>query len=103
MAGILCAHKLHQAGVDYVLVEKDELAKGVTGCTTAKITAQHGLIYSKLIRRYGTLTASIWMRLFFARIGFTRQTVTRAICPTAEAGCHSRGGCPKLSQRKTGR
>ncbi len=48
MAGVLCAWELQQAGVDYVLVEAQEIGGGVTGCTTAKITAQHGLIYHKL-------------------------------------------------------
>ncbi len=48
MAGVLCAHALHRAGVDYVLVEAEEVGSGVTGSTTAKVTAQHGLIYDKL-------------------------------------------------------
>lgn len=48
MAGVLCAYALHQAGADYVLVEAERIGSGVTGCTTAKITAQHGLIYHTL-------------------------------------------------------
>ncbi len=48
MAGVLCAHALHRAGIDYVLAEVARVGGGVTGCTTAKITAQHGLIYYKL-------------------------------------------------------
>ncbi len=48
MAGVLCAHTLHQAEVAYVLAEADTIGSGITGCTTAKITAQHGLIYDKL-------------------------------------------------------
>lgn len=48
MAGVLCAYALHQAGVDYVLAEAEEIGGGVTACTTAKITAQHGIIYHKL-------------------------------------------------------
>ncbi len=51
MAGVLCAWELHQAGVDYALVEAREIGSGVTGCTTAKITSQHGLIYHKLGRK----------------------------------------------------
>ena len=47
MAGVLCAYFLQQAGVDYCLLEKDRICQGVTGYTTAKITAQHGLIYEK--------------------------------------------------------
>ena len=43
LAGILCAYRLSQAGVDCMLVEQGELCRGVTGNTTAKITAQHGL------------------------------------------------------------
>ncbi len=44
MAGLLCAYFLKERGVDYLLVEKDTIASGITGNTTAKITAQHGLI-----------------------------------------------------------
>ncbi len=54
IAGILCAHVLKSSGVDCVLVEANEICSGITKNTTAKITCQHGLIYSKLIKTYGT-------------------------------------------------
>lgn len=53
MAGLLCAYQLHQAGVPYVLAESDTICSGVTKNTTAKLTVQHGLIYHKLIARFG--------------------------------------------------
>lgn len=53
MAGILCAHTLTQAGVDCILVEAKRICSGTTKNTTAKVTAQHGLIYHKLLRRFG--------------------------------------------------
>ncbi|MDE6874077.1 MAG: FAD-dependent oxidoreductase [Lachnospiraceae bacterium] len=53
MAGILCAHFLKERGVDYMLVEKDTIGSHTTGNTTAKITAQHGLIYQKLLGTVG--------------------------------------------------
>ena len=53
MAGLLCAYQLHQAGVPYVLAEADTICSGVTKNTTAKLTIQHGLIYHKLLARFG--------------------------------------------------
>lgn len=53
MAGLLTAYFLRQRGVDCVLVEKDRICGGTTGFTTAKITAQHGLIYHKLLQKFG--------------------------------------------------
>lgn len=53
LCGILCAYFLQKAGVDYVLVEGNRIASGITKNTTAKITSQHGLIYSKLINDFG--------------------------------------------------
>ncbi len=49
MAGILTAYMLGKSGTDYLLIEADEICRGVTGNTTAKITSQHGLIYGKLL------------------------------------------------------
>ncbi len=66
MAGILCAYFLQEAGVNYLLVEGETICSGVTKNTTAKITAQHGLIYSKLIKNFGKsrakqyLAANLW-------------------------------------------
>ncbi len=57
MAGLLCAFQLTQAGADCVLIEADRIGHGVTRNTTAKITSQHGLVYSKLLTAFGTETA----------------------------------------------
>ena len=50
MAGLLCAHRLSRAGVDYALVEADRICGGTTKNTTAKLSSQHGLLYDRLIR-----------------------------------------------------
>ncbi len=60
IAGILCAYKLKNAGVDCLLVEATEICGGITKNTTAKITLQHGLIYDKMIRRFGENTARLY-------------------------------------------
>lgn len=62
MCGLLCARLLDQAGVDYALVEADTLCGGISANTTAKITAQHGLIYHKLIKRFGAAKAARYLQ-----------------------------------------
>ena len=62
MAGLLCAHMLEGMGEDYLLVEAEEPGGGVTGNTTAKITAQHGLIYEKLIQTRGEEAARLYLQ-----------------------------------------
>ncbi len=53
IAGILCAYKLKNAGVDCIITEAAEICGGITKNTTAKITLQHGLMYDKMIKRFG--------------------------------------------------
>lgn len=60
MAGILCAYHLQNSGVDCMVAEAGEILGGVTQNTTAKITFQHGLIYDKLIKTYGTEYAKMY-------------------------------------------
>lgn len=57
IAGILCAYFLDKAGINYALVEKNRICQGVTGNTTAKITALHSLVYTNLIKNFGKETA----------------------------------------------
>lgn len=57
LCGLLCAFLLKEAGTDCVLVEADTICGGVTNGTTAKITFQHGLIYHKVMQKYGLETA----------------------------------------------
>ncbi|MBR6726323.1 MAG: FAD-binding oxidoreductase, partial [Clostridia bacterium] len=61
IAGILCAYKLRNAGVDCLPVEATEICGGITKNTTAKITLQHGLIYDKMIRRFGENKARLYV------------------------------------------
>ena len=60
MCGILCAYMLKKEGVDCVLVEADKICRGITNDTTAKLTLQHGLIYNKIMNRYGTEKAFLY-------------------------------------------
>ena len=63
IAGILCAYKLKNAGVDCLLVEATEICGGITRNTTAKITLSHGLIYDKMIRRFGEDKARLYAKV----------------------------------------
>ena len=60
MAGLLTAYCLQQKGIDVLLVEKDCICGGTTVCTTAKITAQHGLIYHKIANAYSDTHAKMY-------------------------------------------
>lgn len=62
MAGLLCAYHLKDAGISYVLVEEKRICGGVTENTTAKITAQHGEIYHKLLKKKGAENAYLYYR-----------------------------------------
>lgn len=61
ITGLLTAYLLHQKGVPYILLEKDKIAGGVTCNTTAKITYQHGLVYSKILKMYGSEKAQMYL------------------------------------------
>ncbi len=59
MAGLLTAYLLKEKGISSVILESGKICGGTTGNTTAKITFQHGLIYSDLIKK-GTETAKAY-------------------------------------------
>ncbi|MGW1901316.1 FAD-dependent oxidoreductase [Streptomyces hirsutus] len=53
MAGLSTAWELTRAGRSVVVLEADRVAAGVTGYTTAKLTAAHSLVYERLRRTRG--------------------------------------------------
>ncbi|SES78994.1 Glycine/D-amino acid oxidase [Oceanobacillus limi] len=53
IAGITTAYLLSKQNVKVTLLDADELLNGTTGHTTAKITAQHGIIYDEFIQHFG--------------------------------------------------
>ncbi len=62
ICGLMCAYMLKNAGVDCLLVEADRICAGITNGTTAKITLQHGLIYDKIIKKYGIYKAELYYK-----------------------------------------
>lgn len=60
LAGILTAWRLKQAGISCIVAEARTVGGGVTKNTTAKITAQHGLIYADMIKRFGMEKARLY-------------------------------------------
>ena len=63
ITGVLCARMLSDAGVKTMLVEAKEIGCGVTCNTTAKITLQHGLVYQKIIGKYGVERAKQYLEV----------------------------------------
>ncbi len=63
ITGILCTYMLKKSGVDCVLAEADHICGGITKNTTAKITYQHGLIYSEIVNRFGKDAAKLYFEV----------------------------------------
>ncbi len=85
IAGILCAYKLKNAGVDCMLAEATEICGGITKSTTAKITLQHGLIYDKMIRRFGQGKAKL-----YAEVQRKAKEEYARLCQDIDCDCETR-------------
>lgn len=62
LAGLLSAYYLQEAGKKVLVLEAKGIASGQTEGTTAKITSQHGLKYSQLIKSVGAKKARMYAR-----------------------------------------
>lgn len=77
MAGILTAYLLKKRGIEAVIVEAKTIASGQTENTTAKITSQHGLFYSKLLRKAGVKRAKAYAKANEEAIRIYEQIVRK--------------------------
>jgi glycine/D-amino acid oxidase-like deaminating enzyme len=57
IVGLTAARLLKDAGRTVAVIEMDRIVRGVTGYTTAKVTAGHSLIYQELEKNHGSDTA----------------------------------------------
>lgn len=62
LAGLLTAYYLKAQGKKVLVLEADTVASGQTGRTTAKITSQHDIKYSKLLRTVGYEKAKMYAK-----------------------------------------
>jgi glycine/D-amino acid oxidase-like deaminating enzyme len=62
MAGILIAYQLRRRGLEVVVLEAEAIGSGQTAGTSAKITAQHGHVYARLIEQCGRERAEQYAR-----------------------------------------
>lgn len=63
ISGLMNAYQLAVKGYEVTLIEGNELVSGTTANTTAKITAQQGLIYSQLKSQKDANTATVILRI----------------------------------------
>ena len=77
LAGVLTAWHLQRTGKRVLVLEADEIASGQTQNTTAKITSQHGLKYSGLIKKLGEERACIYAQANEAAIGAYERLVIK--------------------------
>lgn len=77
ISGITTAYLLAKEGYKVVLLEAGKLMNGTTGHTTAKITAQHDLIYDELIKHGGTENARLYYEASIDASRFIESTAEK--------------------------
>jgi len=77
IVGITLGWVLKKAGFKVALLEAFKIAKNVTGHTTAKVTSQHHLIYSYLIKKYGKEKAKMYADSQEAGLNFIANLIKK--------------------------
>ncbi|HZN75136.1 MAG TPA: FAD-dependent oxidoreductase [Micromonosporaceae bacterium] len=75
IAGLTTAYLLAERGRTVAVLEPRHPAAGVTGHTTAKVTAQHGSIYGRLAHRFGRDTARAYGQSQLAALAWLSDTI----------------------------
>ena len=74
ITGVTLAYALRGSGLRIALIDSDQLLHGATAYTTAKLTAQHGVVYHELIENYGKCSAKRYANAQMAAIQFIKRT-----------------------------
>ncbi|WP_240376790.1 FAD-dependent oxidoreductase [Bacillus piscicola] len=75
ITGLTSAYLLAKEGLNVTVLEAGRILNGTTGHTTAKITAQHGLIYDELIQNVGQSQARLYYEANKEALDFIKETV----------------------------
>ncbi|WP_409290766.1 FAD-dependent oxidoreductase [Peribacillus sp. SCS-37] len=75
ITGVTAAYLLSKEGRKVTLIDAGRVLNGITGHTTAKISAQHSLIYDKLIKESGEEHAKLYYEANQNALQFIRKTV----------------------------
>jgi glycine/D-amino acid oxidase-like deaminating enzyme/nitrite reductase/ring-hydroxylating ferredoxin subunit len=75
IAGLCTAWEQMRAGRSVVVLEADRIAAGVTGYTTAKVSAQHSLIYAQLRKSFDVETARLYGRSQLEAVEHVADTI----------------------------
>ena len=75
ITGITTAYLLAKEGMKVVLIDSGSVLNGTTGHTTAKVTAQHDLIYDELINNFGVEKARLYYESNSKALQFINETV----------------------------
>lgn len=75
ITGITAGYLLQKEGFEVVILEASEILNGTTGHTTAKVTAQHGLIYDELIGHFGAEKAKLYYEANLEAMKFIENIV----------------------------
>lgn len=76
IVSLTSAFLLINQGLKVAILEAHKLLNGATGHTTAKTTAQHGLIYTDLINQMGEDKAKLYYQANSEALTFIGQTIT---------------------------
>ena len=77
IVGLTCALLLAESGREVAVLEADTLAGGVSGYTTAKLTAGHGLLYHHLESAFGKEAAARYAEAQVAGLAHVRELCAR--------------------------
>lgn len=75
ITGITTAYLLANQGLKVVIVDAGQIMNGTTGHTTAKITAQHDLIYQEYLAHFGREKTKLYYDANLEALQFIKQTV----------------------------
>jgi glycine/D-amino acid oxidase-like deaminating enzyme/nitrite reductase/ring-hydroxylating ferredoxin subunit len=75
ITGITAGYLLAKEGLKVAIIEAGRILTGTTGHTTAKITAQHNIIYDEFINHFGEEKARMYYDANTEALNFIRKTI----------------------------
>lgn len=102
LAGMLCAHLLTQTGARCAVLEGRRVGSGATGSTSAKVTAQHGLIYDRIMKKEGPERARLYYEANQAAVEGLRVLAASVPCDFEEraAYVYAQGSTANLERER---